>query len=55
MNKYRLILNAEEVKKILDILFDRPFKEVYELIGRINEQLVEQEEYNAESDDEEED
>lgn len=52
MDKYRLTFSAEEVKRILDILFERPFKEVYELIGSINEQLVEQEEANSNSIDE---
>jgi|GEM_PF-4228493 len=43
MKEYQLKLTSEEVKLILDALFEKPFKDVFDLIGKINEQLVFQE------------
>lgn len=43
MKEYNLKLTADEIKLILDLLFDKPFKDVFDLIGNINEQIVFQE------------
>lgn len=43
MKEYQLNLSAEEIKLVLDLLFERPFKDVFDLIGKINEQIVFQE------------
>ena len=43
MKEYQLNLSADEIKLLLDLLFERPFKDVFDLIGKINEQIVFQE------------
>lgn len=43
MKEYNIKLSEDEIKKIMEILFEMPFKEVYELIGKLNDQLVNQE------------
>lgn len=40
-DRYPIHLTIEELKKILNALGQRPFNEVYELIGNINHQLNE--------------
>lgn len=41
-NKYTLELNEKQVQLVLGVLAERPFKEVYELIGEINKQVNKQ-------------
>ncbi len=41
-NNISLSLNVDEVNLLLKALGDRPFREVYELIGKINDQAYEQ-------------
>ena len=43
MKEYQLKLTPDEIKLILDVLFEKPFKDVFDLIGNINEQIVFQE------------
>ena len=42
MDELTLKLSVEEVKIIFSALATRPFQEVYELIGKINEQANQQ-------------
>ncbi|MBK8722511.1 MAG: hypothetical protein IPL95_09650 [Saprospiraceae bacterium] len=42
MEKYQLELTLEEINLIFKVLGERPFNEVFELIGTINEQVNEQ-------------
>ncbi|MEL7122711.1 MAG: hypothetical protein AAFO07_24910 [Bacteroidota bacterium] len=44
--EYQLNLSTEEISLILSALGEKPFKEVYQLIGKINAQVNEQ--YSAE-------
>lgn len=44
MRDYTIKLTEEEMKTIMEALFSMPFKDVFELIGKLNEQLVIQEE-----------
>ena len=49
-NELTLKLSVEEVKIIFNALASRPFQEVYELIGKINEQANHQVDSNKDTD-----
>jgi hypothetical protein len=42
MKEIQLVLTVDEVNIIFNALSNRPFKEVFELIGKINEQAAPQ-------------